>query len=113
MSEQLDLLDALHNDPSPGATDDAARIRAAIIADGKAHGGHVSRNRVRAALTNPSGHLDVWPYRIGPAYAALHAEKLIEPSADPLHIEVNDDRAGKNAGKIARGLRLTSLGWHA
>jgi hypothetical protein len=111
--QQLDLLDAIHRDPTPAATEDAERIRAAILADGKAHGGHISRNRVRAALTNPSGHLDVYHKRVGPAYSALHAEKLIEPSDDPLHIEVNDDHAGGNAGKIARGLRLTDKGWTA
>lgn len=110
---QLDILDALAYDPAPLSADDAEKVRAAIIADGKAHGGHVSRNRVRLALTDESGVLRVFHKHIGPQYYALRSEGLIEYSDDPLHIEVNNDssKRGRNGGKISRGLRLTDKGW--
>lgn len=113
MNGQLSLLDAIHHDPAPSAHEDSQRIRDAILADGRAHGGHVSRNRVRKSLTNPSGHLDVYHKRIGPAYSALRAEGLIEASRDPLQIEVSDDVQGGNAGKLSRMLFLTEKGWRA
>lgn len=112
-AQQLSLMDAIHNDPTRGPADDAARIRAAILADGRAHGGHVSRNRVRRLLTNPSGSLDVYHKRVGPAYSSLRAEGLIEASRDPLQIEVSDDVTGGNAGKLSRMLFLTEKGWTA
>ena len=52
MTDLLDLLDAVAENPQPVAQQYRDRIRAAIIADGRNHGGEVNPNRVRAALSN-------------------------------------------------------------
>lgn len=105
-----DLLQMLADHPSPVHQDDADRIRAAILADGRAHAGEVDPNRVRDALTNRSGELDVWHKAVGPQYAKLRALKLIEQRPNPI---LSTDRRGRNAGKWIHAYRLTAAGWHA
>lgn len=105
---QTSLLDLLDRDPIHAT--DADRIKAAIIADGKAHGGRVDQNRVRKVLTNSGGHLDVYPRCVGPAYHALYRKGLISPLG---YIDENHDRAGRNFGKPAMGYELTDAGWAA
>ncbi len=101
-----DLMSLLDNDPTHAT--DSARIRAAILADGKAHGGRVSANRVRRALTNSGGHLDVYPRCIGPAYHGMVRAGLLRTLG---YVDVNEDSAGRNQGKPAMAYQLTAEGW--
>lgn len=104
-----DLLDQLADHPSPIHFDDRDRIRAAILADGRAHSGIVNSNRVRDALTNDSGELDVFHKAVGPQYYALkHAGLIVE--GDPVR---STDRRGRNAGRWVATYRLTTAGWTA
>lgn len=108
MSTQTDLLELLAADPIHGA--DRDRIQAAILNDGKAHAGRVDANRVRAALTNKSGHLDVYPRTIGPTYNGMVRRGLLKTLG---YIDTNEDEAGRNKGKPAMAYELTELGWSA
>lgn len=102
-----DLLDLLAAHPAVVHMDDRDRVRAAIIADGKAHDGTVNSNRVRDALTNPSGELDVWHKSVGPQYSALKSAGLIE-EAPPIR---SKDQRGRNAGRWIPTYKLTEAGW--
>ena len=108
MNAQLDLLALLDGDPIHA--DDRTRIQAAIIADGKAHGGRVDANRVRRALTNNGGHLDVYPRTIGPTYSGMVRRGLLKTLG---YIDTNGDEAGRNKGKPAMAYELTAAGWSA
>lgn len=105
---QGDLLALLDADPTHA--DDRARIQAAIIADGKAHGGRVDANRVRRALTGNGGHLDVYPRTIGPTYNGMVRRGLLKTLG---YIDTNEDEAGRNKGRPAMAYELTEAGWSA
>ena len=107
-AEQASLLDLIDSDPIHSS--DADRIKAAILADGRAHDGRIDQNRVRRALTNNGGGLDVYPRCVGPAYNALCRKQLIKPLG---YVDVNGDHAGRNAGKPAMAYELTEDGWSA
>lgn len=110
MSGHGDLLDLLAADQTPIAQDDAKRIRAAILADGRAHDGRVDCNRVRSRLTNNGGHLDVAPRRVGPQYHGMVRSGLLRTLG---YLDVNHDVAGRNAGRPAMAYELTEAGWSA
>lgn len=103
-----DLLQLIDTDPLHKR--DGDRIRATILADGRANDGRISANRVREALTNDGGHLDVYPRCIGPAYNGLVRSGLIRTLG---YIDVNRDQAGRNYGKPAMAYALTEAGWSA
>ena len=111
--EQGDILDMIESHPSVVGENEIETVVRAIVADGKAHGGFVSRNRVRRALANPSGELAVYHKNVGAGYLRAKTLGLIAASSDPMHVEVNDDssKRGRNAGKLSRGLVLTDEGW--
>lgn len=94
MTDLLDLLDAVAENPQPLAQQHRDRIRAAIVADGRSHGGEVNPNRVRAALSNRHG-LTVPPRMLSATYSVMCSEGLLERHG---WIE-SDDTAGGNAGK--------------
>lgn len=104
-----DLLDLLADHPSVIFVEDRDRIRAAILTDGKAHDGRIDSNRVRDALTNPSGELDVFHKAVGPQYHALKAAGLIAEGA-PIR---STDLRGRNAGRWVPTYSLTPSGWSA
>lgn len=103
MTTQLDLLTAVADDPTPIAEGYRRRIRAAIKADAREHGGEVNPNRVRARLLHPaSGRLDVDPRILAAQFGALSAQKVLAHAG----WTTNDDRHGRNAGKPLRLWRL-------
>ena len=104
-----DLMSLIDSDPLH--RDDSARIKAAILADGKAHQGQVDPNRVRLALRNDSGELDVFHKNVGPAYSSLKAAGLIAEGA-PIRSEDTSKR-GRNAGRWIPTYTLTAAGWSA
>lgn len=104
MTDLLDLLEAVAENPQPLAQAQRDRIRAAIVADGRAHGGEVSPNRVRAALSNRHG-LTVHPRMLSAAYGVLRAEGVLERHG---WLE-NDDTKGGNAGKFVGRWWLTDM----
>lgn len=91
-TDLLDLLDAVAENPQPLAQQHRDRIRAAIVADGRAHGGEVNPNRVRALLTNDAGHLTVNPRRLAAAYCSPLLVKVGEVRSD--------DTRGRNVGAV-------------
>ena len=106
MSESFgDLLALIDADPQPRNQDQSALIKAAILRDGRDHGGHVNPNRVREALRDEP----LFHRRIGAAYYALKAAGLIERG----ELIVSDDRQGRNAGRPIWSYRLTEAGWAA
>ena len=107
-TDQGDLLELIDADPIHA--NDADRIRAAIIADGKAHAGRVDCNRVRLSLTNSGGHLDVYPRTVGPTYNGMVRRGLLRTLG---YIDTNGDEAGRNKGKPAMAYELTEAGWAA
>lgn len=72
MTALADTLTAVHTNPLPSAEDDRAHILAAIRAAADAHQGEVHAATVRQHLTR-----DVNPSRIGAAFAALIAQKVL------------------------------------
>lgn len=104
MTDLLDLLDAVAENPQPLAQQHRDRIRAAITADGRAHGGEVNPNRVRAALSNRHG-LTVPPRMLSATYGVMRTEGLLERHG---WIE-NDDTKGGNAGKFVGRWWLTDM----
>lgn len=102
MTDLLDLLDAVAENPQPLAQQHRERIVDAIRADARAHGGTVHPNRVRAALSNRIG-LQVNPRMLSAAYSALRAQGVLAFD----HWGTNDDTAGGNAGKPQRVWRWT------
>ena len=100
--DQLALIDS---DPQPRNQDMTATIKAAILRDGREHGGDINPNRVRSALRDQP----LFHKRIGAAYYSLRAAKLIERAG----VIESDDVAGKNAGRLIRSYRLTEAGWSA
>jgi hypothetical protein len=97
MTTQLDLL-AIAENPHPLADEARARIRAAIIAEARQHGGRVDPNRVRARLSNANG-LEVPPRMLSATYSAMAGRGELSSLG---YIGVNDDQAGGNAGKPQR-----------
>ena len=99
--QQLDLLTAIADNPTPLAEDYRRRIRAAMSDDATTHGGIVNPNRVRAALSGPHG-LTVDPRMLSATYGALRAKGVLVfwRWVD------NDDVHGRNAGKQQRTWRL-------
>lgn len=107
-TDQASLLDLIATDPIHA--NDRERIQAAIITDGKAHGGRVDANRVRRSLTNSGGHLDVYPRTVGPTYHGMVRRGLLRTLG---YIDENADWAGRNKGKPAMAYELTEAGWVA
>lgn len=103
-TEQLDLLRSVADNPQPVAQQQRDRIRAAILADGRAHGGEVNPNRVRAALSNRHG-LTVHHAMLSAHYGVMRAEGLIERHG---WIENDDARSG-NRGKFVHRWWLTEM----
>jgi hypothetical protein len=102
-ADQLDLLTAVAENPTPIAEGYRNRIRAAIVADAREHGGEVNPNRVRARLLHPaSGRLDVDPRILSATYAALRAQGVLVHDG----WTTNGDTAGRNGGKPLRLWRL-------
>jgi hypothetical protein len=97
VTDLLDLLEAVAENPQPIAQQHRDRIRAAITADGRAHGGEVNPNRVRATLSNHLG-LQVQPQQLSATYSALSSQGVLVFD----HWGTNDDTRGKNAGKPQR-----------
>lgn len=104
MTDLLDLLDAVAENPQPLAQQHRDRIRAAITADGRAHGGEVSPNRVRAALSNHNG-LTIPPRMLSATYGVMRSEGLLERHG---WIENDDVRSG-NRGKFVHRWWLTEM----
>lgn len=101
-TEAPDLLDLLHDDPSPLNVDHVTAITAAILVVGETTpGGRISPNAVRALLRRTHGFLPA-PQRIGPTYRALVKAGQITRDG----WETNDDIEGGNNGKPARTYRL-------
>lgn len=96
-TEQLDILDAINNDPQPWAADDRDRIHAAWIADDAMHG-HVHPNCVRRLLTNDAGHLTVNSRRLASAYSSRLLVRVGEVRSD--------DAKGRNVGAVVGLYRL-------
>lgn len=97
MTTQLDLL-AVAENPHPLADEARARIRAAIVAEAREHGGRVDPNRVRARLSDENG-LQVPPRMLSATYSAMASRGELSSLG---FIGVNDDHAGGNAGKPQR-----------
>ena len=96
------LLDLLHDDPSPLNVDHVTAITAAILVVGETTpGGHISPNEVRALLRRTHGFLPSSP-RIGPTYRALVKAKQIARDG----WEISDDRESRNAGRMVPAYRL-------
>lgn len=95
--QQLDLLAAVADNPHPLADRDRKAILEAIRKDAHDHGGRISTNRVRRALSNQHG-LTVHPRALSAAYSSLARRKVIVSLG---YIDVNDDERG-NAGKPCR-----------
>lgn len=70
--------------------DERDLVIATIIADARAHGGHVDQNRVRDSL--PAG---ITPQIVGPVYSALmRSGRLVRDGKN-----ISTDKAGRNVGK--------------
>lgn len=93
-----DLLDLIQADWLPFADDDRNAIAYAIREDARRHDGHVSSNRVRAAITR-----QVAPHRVGPVYRALCLAGVLRVDG----WETSDDTKGRNSGKPCRTYRWT------
>lgn len=104
-----DLMALIDSDPIHAG--DSARIKAAILADGKWHGGTINPNRVRDSLRNVTGELDVWHKSVGPAYSSLKAAGLIV-EGPPIRSQDTSKR-GRNAGRWIATYELTAAGWKA
>ena len=87
------LLDLIAADWTPFAEDDRNIIANAIRDDARAHGGHVSQNRVRPVIAGRVFHK-----RVGPTYRALCLAGHLRADG----WEVSSDEAGRNSGKPCR-----------
>lgn len=96
--EQLDLLSTVADNPHPLTDRDRRAILTAIRKDAHDHGGRISTNRVRRALSNEHG-LTVHPRALSAAYSSLARGKVIVSLG---YIDTNDDERGGNAGKPCR-----------
>lgn len=98
----------LDGDPQPAQADATARIKAAILAHGKANGGVINPNLIRRTLR------EITPRhkRIGPAYSSLRAAGLIAKNPREQQVQ-SDDTEGGNAGRWIDTYRLTEKGWQA
>lgn len=92
---QMDLLDAITTDPTHD--EDAARVRAAIVAEAGAHDGLIDPNRVRERLTF-HGAITVNPQVLSSTYSTLARSRVIVAAGYTRNL----DRRGKNYGKPAR-----------
>lgn len=105
-TEQLDLLAAVADNPSPLAARYRDRIRQAIAGDAREHGGEVNPNRVRARLLHPaSGRLDVDPRILSATYSALRSQGVLVHAG----WTTNDDVNGRNVGRPQRLWRLVGV----
>ena len=91
-ADQLDLL-SVANHPRKDAERD--RIDAAILYDGRTHGGSIDQGRIRTALSNRHG-LGVDPRLLSARYSVLARAGLIRRTG----WHPNTDTAGGNAGKM-------------
>ena len=88
-----DVLALLRLDPIHDR--DRARIVAAVLSDAVANGGQVNLNRVRAALQDRHGDLDVRPQMVGATINGLTRKGVLRRTG----WDVNEDSRGGNAGK--------------
>jgi hypothetical protein len=102
ISEQLDLLAAVH--AGPFASEDRERIEAAMRRVAADNGGLIDPNKVREALTNEYG-LTVYPRRLSSAYSGLRRLGVIERTDEKVP---NTDKRGRNLGKEQTVYRLVS-----
>ncbi len=103
-AEAPDLLDLLHDDPSPLNVDHVTAITAAILVVGETTpGGRISPNEVRALLRRTHGFLPA-PQRIGPTYRALVKAGQITRDG----WEISDDVEGGNRGRMVPSYRLVT-----
>ena len=91
MRDTTAILDAVHTTWLPSAEDDRAHIMSAIQAAATEHHGEVHASTVRRHLTR-----DVNPSRIGAAFAALVAQKVLIPTG---RYERNGGSKSGNANK--------------
>lgn len=113
MSEQLsidEIAATVHNHPMHD--EERARIREAILRDGREHDGWVDSNRVREALSNADG-LTVFPKLLAATYNVLRAEGLLvrpkfgpDDPFDPQWWVRSRDTRGRNVGKWMPRYRL-------
>ena len=96
-----DLLSLLAADWRPFAEADRNTVAGAIRDDARFHGGEVSQNRVRAALSALPVASQPKPQRVGPVYRALCLRGDLEVTG----WETSDDLRGRNGGKPARTYR--------
>lgn len=100
MSNQLDLLDAIANDPTTIGQMNRERIEQAIRQVAADHNDHIDPNLVRSLLSNQHG-LTVNPRQLSATYSSLHRRGQIQ------HVgtTINTDTSGGNAGKPLRTYR--------
>lgn len=101
-------MDTIDSDPHPYNADATERIKAAILAHGKDHGGFINPNEIRKHLRD----LTPMHKRIGPAYSSLRAAGLIAKNKREEQVQSNDHEGG-NAGRWIDTYRLTEKGWAA
>lgn len=96
------ILELIAGDPAHAR--DRERIVTEIVRDGRANGGRVDLNRVRARLQNDQGDLTVYPRVIGAVVQVLARRKVLLPHG----FVVNTDHRGGNAGRPLRAWRLAN-----
>ena len=100
MTDQLDLLDAIANDPTTIGQMNKERIEWAIRQVAADHDDYVDPNLVRKLLSNEHG-LTVNPRQLSATYSSLRRRGMIQHVGNTL----NTDTAGGNAGKPLRTYR--------
>lgn len=101
-TETQAICDLINGDPIHA--EDRRRVAHAILSDAMAHAGQVHPNRVRKALSLPSGALIVYPRVMGPVYHTLVRSGHLRQ----VGWDVNDDAHGNNTGKPCRVYVLTT-----
>lgn len=100
-AERAAILDLIAGDPLHAG--DRAKIVTAILKVGRADGGRVDPNAVRALLTyEGTCELTVLPQLVGPTYRLLCNRGVLVRD----NYVLNLDRHGGNYGKHARSYRL-------
>lgn len=97
MTDLLDLLAAITDNPHPLGDAEKERIHDAIYVCAFRNGWIVDPNHVRAELTNEHG-LTVNPRRLSATYSKLRHDGTLQP----ISWTTNDDVHGGNAGKPLR-----------
>jgi hypothetical protein len=97
MTDLLDLLKAIADDPTPLGQSTHERIIDAMKAASNNHEGLLDPNRVRELLSNDHG-LTVNPRQLSATYSSLRGKGVIVPTG----WTTNTDVSGGNAGKPLR-----------